>query len=456
MSEQISNPKINPPPEVLALGDAIKRAGGRPVLVGGWVRDALLGAGQGKDFDLEVFGLSLEQVRKVLKPFGVLHSVGRHFGVLKLITPWGEYDVSIPRRESNIGKGHKGFWVRADPDMSFEEAASRRDFTINSLGYDLVENRLLDPFQGEEHLKQGVLRHVGPAFGEDPLRVLRAMQFAGRFGLEIAADTLIICRQQDLNELPRERLWEEFRKLLLQSAQPSRGLIYAPELGLLPYFPELRVLHEAPPPAEGPSVWTHTLATVDQAASLRTGEPGHDLTLMYAALCHGMEGVGSPGSGAESATAFLSRLTNSTELLKAVPALLKELPQPQRLFAQRTTARSGVAGVPAESGASRAPGATDGEVRRLALRVPIPLLLEVDTARYRALEALRAHAATPTVYPAGEWLRAEALRLGVWEGPPKPLLMGRHLAEQGMNPGREMGVLLHSAFEAQLDGRITS
>ncbi|MEE8394645.1 MAG: hypothetical protein V3S29_01225, partial [bacterium] len=269
-----------PTGEALRIAESLSRAGGRPVLVGGWVRDFLLGRPASADFDLEVFGLEPTRLQKVLQQFGPVNAVGRRFGVLKLSTGKAEYDVSVPRRESKTGKGHKGFWVGADPGMTFEEAAARRDFTINAMGYPLLEEGLLlDPFGGERDLRAGVLRHVGPAFGEDPLRVLRAMQFAGRFDLTIAPETVAVCREQDLAELPRERLWEEFKKLLLLAPNPSRGLLWAGPLGILPTFPELEALAAVPAGRGSVSSWERTLAVVDAAAQLRGGDAQADAVL---------------------------------------------------------------------------------------------------------------------------------------------------------------------------------
>ena len=424
-------------PEVYRVGELIRAAGGRPVLVGGWVRDVLLGIEHRQDYDIEVFGLPMGRLRAILGRVGPVHSVGRHFGVLKLKTQGAEYDVSVPRRESNIGKGHRGFLVQPDPHMRFEEAAARRDFTINAMGYAFLEGMLLDPFCGERDLREGILRHVGPAFGEDPLRVLRAMQFAGRFGLRIVAETLAMCRAQDLAELPRERIWEEFRKLLLKAPRPAQGLAYAPELGVPRVLPELGALHAAPAaPGAAETPWALTLAMLDRAALLRSGEAEPDRLLMTAALCHqlGVPAGGGPGDGMPArlaaTQAFLGRLTNERAFVAAVAALLGELETPQRLFERRAEVQP-------------------GEIRRLALRQRLPFLLRAATAHFQAR-----HGALP--FAAAPWLEAQARALGVWERAPEPILLGRHLLERGMAPGPDVGSWVRLAFERQLDGEIAS
>lgn len=423
-------------PEAYRIAEAIRDAGGRPILVGGWVRDSLLEIPHTKDFDIEVFALPLGRLRKILSGFGPVHMVGRHFGVLKLTTPTAEYDVSIPRRESNIGKGHKGFAVKTDPDMTFPEASGRRDFTINAMGFALLDGELLDPHGGRRDLEKGVLRHVGPAFAEDPLRVLRALQFGGRFGFTIAPETLALCRTLDLNELPRERVWEEVKKLLLASPRPSQGLAWAEPLGVLAFMPELKALHEDTRDfGRGLTPirrWKFTLDLLDQAARLRHGDPALDRVFMTAALCFCMEdaaGENQPGGGG-AITSFLNRLTNETGFADAVRNLVAEMPKIQHLYDHRD-----------EMGA--------GEIRRLALRIDIPIVLRAAMALHRAL-----HGDRP--FQAGAWLEIRSGELGVWHGPPQPLLNGRHLQERGLAPGREMGRLLREAFEHQLDGAFTT
>lgn len=463
-------------PELIRLAEAIRREGGRPLLVGGWVRDCLLGIPHSKDFDVEVFGMDPGVLKGVLGKFGPVHTVGRHFGVLKLATAHGEYDVSVPRRESKTGKGHKGFWVTPDPAMSFEQAAARRDFTINAMGYSLLEQDFLDPYRGWDDLEARTLRHVGPAFGEDPLRVLRAMQFAGRFEFTIVPETIAICRLQDLSELPRERVWEEFRKLLLKAARPAQGLRYARELGVLTIFPELGALEAAPAGSAGVRPWERTLAVVDQAARLRSGLAAGDsaladLVLLLAALSHELgrtaaalaeasgpaeaqaEANGPAQAQAEANTSatvhadaaydlalaaaavaptasWLARLTNELDIPRHVLPLVRLLPRVEELHAQREALPPGALG-------------------RLALEVPLAELARLSTARERALGGGDAA-------PLAAWLAEQARAAGVWEKPLEPLLKGRHLLELGLRSGPQLGPLLDQAYELQLEGRLTT
>jgi tRNA nucleotidyltransferase (CCA-adding enzyme) len=307
-----------------------------------------------------------------------------------------------------------------------------------------VERQFLDPFRGYDDLRAGLLRHVGPAFGEDPLRVLRAMQFAGRFRLSIVPETIALCREQPLAELARERLWEEFRKLLLRAERPSLGLAYAPRLGVLTLFPELARLEALPADACGGTPWQRTLAVVDQAAALRgRGDAAAhaDLILLLAALGHelgrtqpGLAGAPFDGglaqAGAALVEAWLARLTTELDVIRRTPPLVRNLAQVAALYARRG-------------------GLPPGALPRLALKVPLAELARLATARERVLSGAAAA-------PQAAWLKEAAGREGVWDQPLDPLLKGRHLLELGLRPGRHLGELIDEAYELQLDGQLTT
>ena len=436
--------------ELTKLANAIHQQGGQPILVGGSVRDYLLGKIIPKDLDLEVYHLEANELERVLSQFGKVLRVGKSFGVLKLITDHAEYDVSLPRRESKTGKGHKGFLVNADPQMTFEEASARRDFTINSIGFDPIHQLWLDPHHGQEDLRKGILRHVGPAFAEDPLRVLRGAQFAARLNFQLAPETLELCQTLDLNELSRERLLGEFKKLLLRAEQPSIGLEILRQTKILRFFPELEALIDVPQdPTWHPEgcVWTHTLMVVDEAAKLRIGEEKADLVLMFGALCHDF---GKPETtiwkdghwrspahdvlGMQPTEKFLRRLTDEASLIEKVAVLVREHLRPAMLYNDREKV-------------------TPGAIRRLALRVSIPELLlvaEADHFGRTTDDALRRE------FPAKQWLLDQASKLDVRDDKPKPFLKGRHLLQLGMRPGPQMGKVLEEAFALQLDGAIFS
>ena len=246
---------------------------GRAYVVGGGVRDWLLGIAN-KDLDIEVFGVGYETLAGALSRWGRTDLVGRSFGVVKLTMGDGcVYDFSIPRRDSKVAPGHKGFEIAFDPDITLDAAASRRDFTINALMFDPRRNEVLDFFGGREDLNRRVLRHTSEAFTEDPLRVLRGMQFVARFDLTTAPETLALCRRikGSYGELAVERVREEWFKWAEKSAMPSRGLRFLAETGWVEHFPEVAALISTPQDPEWHpegDVFAHTSHCLDALVKL--------------------------------------------------------------------------------------------------------------------------------------------------------------------------------------------
>jgi tRNA nucleotidyltransferase (CCA-adding enzyme) len=422
----------------------IAAAGGRALAVGGCVRDAALGVAA-KDFDLEVYGIEPLQLEELLARHFAIDRVGKSFGVLKI--KGLPIDVALPRRESKAGLGHRAFEVLSDPRMSTEEAQSRRDFTINAVYLDPITDEVIDHYGGLRDLAARVLRHTSEKFSEDPLRVLRGMQFAARFDLTAAEETIALCRTIQPEGLAAERLWEEWKKLVLSGARPSRGLGFLRDSGWVRYFPELEALIGcAQDPRWHPEgdVWTHTLRCMDAFAAERSGDPWEDLVVGFAVLCHDLgkpattetEGgrvrsLGHEAAGESPTRSFLERLTNQRELAEQVVPLVVEHLQPALLFK-------------AEAG--------DAAIRRLARRVGrIDRLVRVARADHLGRDP--AGAGGP-VFPAGDWLLARAAALDVTDAAPRPIVQGRHLIELGLSPGPHFKALLDACFEAQLAGRI--
>ncbi|MGR8935643.1 MAG: CCA tRNA nucleotidyltransferase [Gammaproteobacteria bacterium] len=418
----------NLPSSAAFIVDTIAAAGGRPVLIGGAVRDRLLGLPL-KDIDIEVYGLPMDALAAALRPAATVHAVGKSFGILKVNYRGAEIDVSLPRRERKAGHGHRGFDVQSDPFMPFSEAASRRDFTINAIGFDLILKQLLDPWHGIADLEQGIIRHITDAFDEDPLRVLRACQFAARFEFVIAPETLKKCRSLggELQFLSRERIWEELKKLLLKSRRPSLGITALADTGAMLLFPELTSVYEA----AGNSGCDQYNTVLDEAARrCRDGPSGDEdnLTLLLAALCWRFSALGDARCATES---FLQRSGFPSLFLKTVPPLVVLAQRPFELWRKQ-----GAAAV------------SEGDVRRLALQVPIrPLCL-----------LAKAIASADPVLPqmAPLWLLDAATRLGVADTAPQPLLLGRHLLQLGVAPGLVYKDMLAAAFDAQLDGEFVN
>lgn len=417
----------------------VAEAGGQAVLVGGSVRDALRGEPV-KDLDVEVFRLAPEELKSVLTRRFRLDLVGQSFGVLKL--KGLPIDVAIPRRESKHGLGHKGFEIHSDPGLTFAEAASRRDFTINAIGYDPLTGELLDPWGGVADLERGILRHVSEKFSEDPLRVLRGMQFAARFLLEPAPETVALCATIDTEGLAAERIFDEWKKLILMGQEPSRGLHFLKDCGWLRFFPEVEILDGCPQdPVWHPEgdVFVHTGHVMDAFARERIGEEWEDLVVGFACLCHDFGKPAttaftdgrwrSPGheeAGVEPSRSFLARMTNQQKLADEVAPLVREHLRPMLLYKEQASAAA---------------------VRRLARRTE-----RID----RLVRVCRAdHGGRPPLspdFPAGDWLLERAAALSVDKEAPKNIVLGRHLVELGLQPGVGFKPLLEACYEAQLDG----
>ena len=422
------------------LSQSLSRAGGRALLVGGGVRDILLGQPLA-DLDFEVYGLHADKLQSVLAKDFALDLVGRSFGVLKI--KHLAIDVAIPRHESKRGSGHRGFEVHGDPFMSLPEAASRRDFTVNAMALDLLTGELHDPWNGQRDLQTKVLRHVSKKFSEDPLRVLRGMQMAARFDLEPAAETVELCRHIEPEGLAPERIFEEWRKLVLKGAKPSRGLRLLHDCGWLRYFPELEALVHCPQDPEWHpegDAWVHTLHVMDAFAGQRLGDPWEDLVVGLGCLCHDLgkpltthftdgrwRSPGHEEDGEAPTRAFLARMSEQQKLADEVVPLVREHLKPMVLW----KAQAGPAAI-----------------RRLARRVGrIDRLVRVAQADHAGRPPLDTH------LEAGVWLIEQAERLALEQAAPKPLILGRHLIDLGLEPGRHFGPMLEALFEAQLDGR---
>ena len=251
--------------------------------MGGYVRDYLLNK-ESKDIDIEIYGVSsFSKLEKILIEFGAVNSVGKSFGVCKLKAFDLDLDFSFPRTDSKIFSGHKGFEVTIDSSLDYAKAASRRDFTINAIGYDIQNKQILDPYLGIDDLNNKILRAVDISkFAQDPLRVLRAVQFSARFDLTLNEELFVLCKtmvqNNALHELPKERIFEEIKKLLLKSTTVSNGVKLLKELGTFEYFSELNKLNE--------TQFANTLESLDKMRSLLSANVQTDVALMLAILIY--------------------------------------------------------------------------------------------------------------------------------------------------------------------------
>jgi tRNA nucleotidyltransferase (CCA-adding enzyme) len=434
----------------LDLATAIARdaaaGGGRALIVGGWVRDRVMGR-DSKDIDVEVYGIDAEALKTLLRRHGDVNTVGESFTVYKV----ADLDVSLPRRESKVGRGHRAFAVTGDPSMTPAEAARRRDFTINAIAWDPLSQEYVDPYDGRGDIERRLLRAVDlETFADDSLRVLRLVQFAARFELHVDPATMELCRRIALDDLPAERVWGEIEKLLLQARRPSIGFALALDLSVIRrLFPELQALVGCPQEPEWHpegDVWVHTLMVIDQARTRIDDLPRpQQIAVMLGAVCHD---VGKPPT-----TAFVEgriRSMNHEELgVAPATALLDRL---NVHSIQGYDVRREVLGMvahhlkPGMFHKSPSP-VGDGAFRRLAQKVDLELL-----ARLAKSDCLGRTGHFDC--SAMDWFLARARELGVEHAPPAPLVKGRHLLALGARPGPAIGEVLRAVYERQLDGSV--
>ena len=446
------------PEKIRDLALRIKAAGGRAMLVGGCVRDELMGV-EPKDWDVEVYGVASESLFALLREAGDVNVVGEAFTVYKL---GGDLDVSIPRRERKTGRGHRGFAIEGDPDMSFEDASRRRDFTVNAILMDPLTDEIVDPYDGRGDIGLKLLRMVSAeTFGEDSLRVLRAAQFSARLDFEIDPATTELSKQIDLKDLPKERIWGEMEKLLLQAREPSKGFKWLYQVGAVAQlFPELQALVGVPQEPEWHpegNVDVHTMMVIDEARKL-IDELDHprQVAVMIGALAHDLgkppttefvEGRtrsrGHDEAGVEPALSLLDRLGIYTldgyDVRNQVVQLVRYHLKPGEFY-----------------NASKRSPVGDGAFRRLARKVEPDLLYRVAKA-----DSLGRN---PDWLPRDKWFGSEPMEwfiakvreLEIEKKAPEPILMGRHLIELGLEPGPKFKQILDAVYEMQLDGKVTN
>lgn len=437
------------------ISKELKSKNAKAIIVGGSVRDHFLELPI-KDYDVEVYGLEdLEELEALLSKHGSVNLVGKSFGVLKFTYDGEEYDFSFPRTEEKVGAGHRGFEVEVNGALAYAEASKRRDFTLNALGYAIEDETFLDPFDGLKDMEQKIIRHIDDeTFVEDPLRVYRAVQFCARFGYTLADETFALCQKMVqrgmLEELPKERVYVEWQKLLLKSPKPSIGFELMRKLGITKrYFPELHALIDVPQsPKWHPEgdVWIHTMMTIDEMAKLLVDDEKQNLKLMFAILCHDLgkathttieedgriRAIGHEEAGVEPTKSLLYRLTDEHDFIEAILPLVEHHLKPSQFYQGK---------------------AKKSAFRRLATKVNIEELVVVAKADFlgrTTKESLEG------VYHAGAWMLARAKDLKVAQKPLEPLVQGRDLIALGFEPSPKFKEILELVYEKQLEGYLES
>jgi tRNA nucleotidyltransferase (CCA-adding enzyme) len=395
---------IHYPAELQNIFDKLYLFGLQPIIVGGYIRDALLGI-DSKDIDIELYGVdSLIEVENILYEFGAVNSVGRSFGVCKLKYKSYDLDFSLPRKDSKIEQGHKGFKVVTEKNLDFQTATSRRDFTINAIGYDVQNRLILDPFDGISDLKKKILKAVNlKTFDEDPLQVLRCVQFTSRFEFQIEENLFIKCREMIQNgmlkQLPAERIFTEFEKILLKSKKPSFGLRLLESLEAFSFFEELQSLSLQEKKS--------TFENLDRLALQNVEDEKEKLTLMFALLCQNF----SP----TQRNSFLERLTHEQKLHKNVNSLLNVSINPSQM------------------------PLSNYEIYLLATKIEIRFFLLFMKARFSEKENL---------FLKDLEQRAESLK--VYTSALPAFIAGKDLISFGVTPSEKFSEILSVLYDAQM------
>ena len=444
-------------PKILdTISRILQSKNAKAVIVGGSVRDHFLKL-PSKDYDIEVYGLeTLEELESILMPYGSVNLVGKSFGVLKFTYEGEEYDFSFPRTESKVGEGHHGFDVEVNGSLDFTAASMRRDFSINAIGYDIAKQVFIDPFNGLKDIKEKKLRHIDDeTFVEDPLRVYRAVQFSSRFGFELSDATFKLCKQMVekgmLDELPKERVYAEWKKLLLKSKNPSIGFELMRKLGILEdYFPELHALIGVPQsPKWHPEgdVWIHTMMALDRmreqlVVSSEEWNNKQKLKFLFAILCHDLgkpstttvdnkghiRAIGHERAGLEPTQSLMHRLTDEHDFIETLFPLVEHHLKPSQFYAAKSKSSA---------------------IRRLATKVNIEELVMVAKADFLGRtteEALTGE------YKAGKWLLGKADLLKVKNKPLERLVQGRDLIALGLEPSPKFKEIIEEVYRLQIEG----
>ncbi len=431
-------------PKLMPILNAIDEAGGTAYFVGGMVRDLLLQK-QIKDVDIEVHGLTSDQLQQVLAQLGTVDLVGKSFGVFKL---YGlDVDWSLPRADSS---GRKPT-VEIDPHMSISDAFARRDLTINAMGINAKTGELVDPFDGLYDLEKGILRSPNiDFFAQDPLRFFRVMQFKARFNMQPDTELTQLCKTMDVSKVSRERIEQEFNKMLLRSKQPSIGIRWLNKIGrlkeLLPeLYDTIGVQQKQPYHPEG-DVFEHLMQAVDAAAQIPCKNEHERLVLLYAALCHDLGkpkvskvvdgNISSHGHapvGAPIAKKMLKRIVGHKTLIDTVAKLVKLHMDP--LGFTKSNAKK---------------PAYKRLAKKLAPDASIALLAKLFLADKQGRNPNKGTPLDCTFEEVDTFIK-NAQNANVEHNQEPPLLTGKDFLDV-IEPGPQLGKAVKKAYELQMDG----
>jgi tRNA nucleotidyltransferase (CCA-adding enzyme) len=435
--------------KVHAIVMVINEHQGRALLVGGAVRDMIMGR-LINDIDIEVYGLSQEQLENILKQFGPVSLVGKSFGVLRVHGL--DVDWSLPRADS---PGRKPT-VIIDPYMSVDVAARRRDLTMNAMALDLVTDELIDPCNGMNDIKNKILRTPDVRFFiQDPLRFYRVMQFIGRFQMFPDDELNVVCKEMDIADVSLERIEQEFKKLFLYSVRPSFGIRWLQQIGRLhEVLPELAAtigIQQNPKWHPEGDVFEHTMQAIDAAAVIvqKYESETDKLILLYAALCHDLgkvttsveidgviKSIGHEKDSKKFTRTLMKRITHNVDLINAVSSLVLYHMMPLQFTTNK-------AKLPAYQ---RLANKLDKGVNML-------MLIDLCIADKRGRNGI-GHEPLTCDFADVDIFGKNVERAGVAVGGIEPLLKGADVIDI-VPPGPEMGKLLRLVYEIQIEHGVT-
>lgn len=374
----------------------------KPIIVGGYIRDSILNI-PSKDIDVELYNIaSLVILKDLLSEFGNLNQVGKSFGVSKLNIDNLEIDFSLPREDSKISNGHKGFKITTNKNLDFKTAASRRDFTINSIGYDINKQKILDPFFGIKDIKSRTLKAVNlNKFDEDPLRALRAIQFCARFQLTVDKELLdklrFMFKTKLITQLPKERIFDEIQKLLLKSDKPSIGFKLLKDINGFLFFDEFNN-----------SNYENIFLQVDFYSCIKTDIKKLNLIIMLTLISSNLE--------KNVQNSFINKLTNDKTIIIGVRELLA-----------------------CQNCINFDKDLKNYDIYKLSTKINIRYLSLFLQAKFLGKKN---HFISKLI--------KISIDLGVYEKKAKALIEGKDLIKLGLSPSKEFSYILKRSYEAQM------
>lgn len=425
--------------------EAIERAGGTVYQVGGSVRDAVMGV-ESDDMDSEVFGISFDQIIEAVSPFGAAKFMGAEFGIVSVTVDGEKFDFSIPRRDNKVGKGHAGFVSEFDPNMTIAQAAARRDFTMNAISMG-TDGQIHDPFNGAADIRAGVIRHTSAAFSEDPVRVIRGIRFASRFGFRMARETAKVCGaiRSEFKDIDPNRMWKEWRKWAETCTVPSKGMAVMYASGWIWEWPEIAAMVGVPQnPRYHPegSCYIHSCQVMDAAARIceRDGIVGDErVVVMFGAMCHDM---GKPVTTVQNENGDWVSPGHAEAGVEIAERFMRSISAPERIVVMvGEMVRFHMRHIDFSARSAR----------RIATQMTAPIaciaaVIEADHSGRGTMPSGMPEAGAAFI----EAMQAAAVEVA------NPFVMGRHMIERGVRPGPTMGAAIRATFEAQIEGSVTN